>query len=252
MNLIGTILIYVALAAIFLGAVSVVLPWTWIGITSRQYGVAVLLSGVVVFLIGVSLPASEKRIATKQADLDDFIPIYQFHEFHKTRVHARRGDVFKAIQEVRANEVLFFRTLTWIRRGGRSGPSGLLNPPGDEPLLAVALRTGFMKLAEEPDREIVVGTLVAAPKGTRLKKDPTPDDFKALHVPGFALAALNFRMEDAPQGETVLTTETRVYAMDASTKRKFAAYWRTICPGSALIRLMWLRAIRRRAESGNP
>ena len=45
--------------------------------------------------------------------------------------------------------------------------------------------------------------------------------------------------------------ETRVHATDAPTKRKFAAYWRTIYPGSALIRVMWLRAIRRRAESGN-
>ncbi len=45
--------------------------------------------------------------------------------------------------------------------------------------------------------------------------------------------------------------ETRVHATDDPTKRKFAAYWRTIYPGSALIRVMWLRAIRRRAESGN-
>ncbi len=123
-----------------------------------------------------------------------------------------------------------------------------MNAPPDNPLLDLALRTGFMKLAEEPDREIVVGTLVAAPKGTRLKKDPTPDDFKALHAPGFALAALNFRLEDAAHGETVLTTETRVYATDASTRKKFGAYWRVIYPGSALIRVMGLRAIKQRAE----
>src|SRR5437879_248783 len=81
----------------------------------------------------------------------------------------------------------------------------------------------FMKLAEEPDREIVLGTLVAAPQGTRLKKDPTPDDFKALHAPGFALAAMNFRLEYAANGETVLTTETRVSATDASVRKKFGA-----------------------------
>jgi len=73
MNLAGTILIYLALAAIFLGAVSVVRPLTWIGITSRPHGVAVLLSGVVVFLIGVSLPAPEKRIAEHKT-IDDFVP----------------------------------------------------------------------------------------------------------------------------------------------------------------------------------
>ena len=251
MNLIGTILVYAALTAMFLGCISVVRPLSFLGIANRPHGIVVFLCGVAVFLIGVNLPASEMRIAAKQSDLDDFIPVYQFQEFHETRIHARREEVFKAIKEVRADEIFLFRTLTWIRRGGRSGPAGILNAPQGEPLLAVALRTEFMKLTEEPDREIVVGTLVAAPKGTRLKKDPTPDDFKALHAPGFALAALNFRLEDADHDETVLTTETRIYATDAATRKKFGAYWRVIYPGSALIRVMWLRAIRRRAERGN-
>jgi hypothetical protein len=141
--------------------------------------------------------------------------------------------------------------LTWIRRFGSPGTESILNAPPNEPILSVALRTSFMKLAEERDREIVLGTLVAAPPGWRPNKEkkPTPEDFKALHAPGFALAAMNFRVEDAGKGETLLTTETRVYATDASVRRKFAAYWRTIYPGSALIRVMWLRAIRHRAEN---
>ncbi|MBV8202739.1 MAG: hypothetical protein JOZ15_19150, partial [Acidobacteria bacterium] len=50
-------------------------------------------------------------------------------------------------------------------------------------------------------------------------------------------------------GACVVTTETRVNATDAATRRRFAAYWRVIYPGSSLIRSMWLRAIRRRAEA---
>jgi hypothetical protein len=61
---------------------------------------------------------------------------------------------------------------------------------------------------------------------------------------------MNFRIEDAGPTACTLTTETRVYATDASTRRRFAGYWRVIYPGSALIRRMWLRAIARRAESG--
>ena len=59
---------------------------------------------------------------------------------------------------------------------------------------------------------------------------------------------MNFRMEDEGGGWTRLTTETRIYATDASARRRFAAYWRLIYPGSALIRRTWLRAIRERAE----
>jgi len=248
MNLAGTILVYSGILALFLGVVSLFRPLTFIGIAGRPHGIAVLLCGAAVFLIGVKLPANEKKIAARQCDLDDFIPVYQFHEFHKTRIHARREDVFKAIKEVRANEIFLFRTLTWIRRGGRSGPESILNAPENMPLLEVATRTSFLRLAEEPNREIVLGTVLAAPRGWRPKKDPTPEDFKALRAPGFALAAINFRVEDTANGETLLTTETRIYATDASARRKFAAYWRVIYPGSALIRMMWLRAIQSRAE----
>ena len=248
MNLVGTILVYAALLAIFLGGVSVVRPLKFIGIASRPYGVFVVLCGVVVFLIGANLPAPEKRIVARATLLDDFVPAYQFAEFHSIRIKAPRERVFQAIKEVRADEIFLFRTLIWIRRFGRSGPENILNPGHDLPLLDVATRTTFLLLAEEPNREIVLGTLVGAPKGTERKKYPTPNDFKALHAPGFALAAINFRVEDSANGETLVTTETRVYATDAPARREFARYWRVIYPGSALIRAMWLRAIRHRAE----
>jgi len=44
---------------------------------------------------------------------------------------------------------------------------------------------------------------------------------------------------------------TRVFASGPAARRRFAAYWRVIYPGSALIRRMWLRAIERRATSPN-
>ncbi len=58
---------------------------------------------------------------------------------------------------------------------------------------------------------------------------------------------MSFLVEPNGAGSLV-TTETRVFATDDSARRRFAAYWRVIYPGSALIRRMWLRAIQRRAE----
>src|SRR6267154_2029114 len=69
---------------------------------------------------------------------------------------------------------------------------------------------------------------------------------ETTNTPGFASATMNFRLEDAGTTACTLTTESRVYATDASTRRRFALYWRAIYPGSALIRRMWLRAIARR------
>lgn len=288
MNLLGTILVYAAFLALFVGGVSLLRPLTFLGIWSRFQGVMLVAGGILVFFVGVSLPAKEQRVETPATHLDEFVPAYQFGEFHSIRIRAPRERVYAAVLQVRADEVTLFRTLTWIRRLGQPTRESILNAPGDKPLLEVAQRTGFLKLAEEPGREIVLGTLAAAPKGARLKKDPTPEDFKALATPqplplrqsseqgtgsegvdtkqkpntesteggaqssqrsDFGLAAINFRLEDAADGETLLTTETRVYVTDASTRKKFAGYWRVIYPGSALIRVMWLRAIRNRAEA---
>lgn len=252
MNLIGTILVYAGLLVFLVGGLSILRPLTFLGIWSRGQGVMLVIGGVAVFLIGANLPAREKRVETPATRLDEFLPAYQFEEFHSIRVKAPRDRVYSAILEVTPGEIRLLHTLTWIRRFGQPGPQDILHPPPNEPILTMAARTSFMKLAEELDHEIVLGTLVAAPKGTALKQDPTPEDFKTLHDPGFALAAINFRVEDAGEGETVLTTETRVYATDASARKKFAAYWRVIYPGSALIRVTWLRAIRARAERTAP
>jgi hypothetical protein len=60
---------------------------------------------------------------------------------------------------------------------------------------------------------------------------------------------MGFLIEDQGDGWSRLRTETRVFATDASARRRFAVYWRLIYPGSSLIRHMWLDAIRRRAEA---
>jgi hypothetical protein len=177
---------------------------------------------------------------------DRIAPAYQFHEVHETEVRAGRGATYDAVKQTTAGEILFFRTLTWVRRFGRPGPEGILNPPAGQPLLEVAVRTGFLLLAEDPGREIVIGRLVAAPpQHGRIR---TPEEFAALNSPGYAKATLNFAVDEIRPGVSRVRTETRVYATDPRTQRRFAWYWRLIYPGSALIRRMWLRAIRLRAE----
>lgn len=195
------------------------------------------------------LSPREVRVAIPGTHLDEFVPTYQFSEFHSITVSAPKERAFRAIRTVTASEILLFRTLTWIRRFGRPGAEGILNAPPHDPLLDVAIRTSFLLLAEEPNREFVVGTIVFGPPGWRKRIRPSPEIFKAIREPGFALAAMNFVVSDAGPGTCTVSTETRVYATCMPSRSRFAAYWRLIYPGSALIRRMWLRAIARRAES---
>jgi hypothetical protein len=247
--MLGVVLVYGGLISAFIGAVATLWPLRILGLSSRRRGAAFLAFGLLLVVAGWALPAPESRVASPSSRLDEFMPAWQFSELHTTRVKAPPARVFRAIREVTANEILFFRALTWIRRLGRPRPESILNAPERKPLLEVATRTTFLQLAEEPDHELVVGTLVGAPRGAVIG-ERTPAAFKALERPGFAKAAMNFHVEADGDGGSILSTETRVYATDGASKRRFAAYWRVIYPGSALIRRMWLRAIVRRAEAG--
>jgi hypothetical protein len=208
-----------------------------------------LATGFAFAILALRLPAAESQIESPLTRLDDFASVFEFSERHSVHVDAPRVLVWDAVKSVTADEISFFRTLTFLRRLGQPGPESVLNAPGRLPILDVATRTSFLLLAEEPEHEVVVGTVVLAPRGTRFSGERTPQRFRALDAPGFAKATMNFLLEDAADDTCLLTTETRVHATDASARRRFAAYWRVIYPGSALIRRMWLRAIKLRAEA---
>jgi hypothetical protein len=143
--------------------------------------------------------------------------------------------VMRAVREVTTREILMFRFLTRLR--------GFTPPARDERILDAAQRSGFLELVGT-ERELVFGALVM-PRTAR--RPGTPDEFRTISGPGYAKAVLNFRVE--PQlAMCVVSTETRVWTTDDATRRKFALYWWTIRVWSGLIRRMWLRAIRRRAE----
>lgn len=66
---------------------------------------------------------------------------------------------------------------------------------------------------------------------------------------GSVKMAFDFRAEEAGDGWSVPSTETRVMALDDATRRGMGRYWRLIVPGSGLLRRQWLNGIRRRAEN---
>lgn len=228
----------------------VVLALVGLALVRQPPGMALLLAGGALVLLGLLLPAAESRVAAPSTRLDELMPAWQFNERHAVRVAAPPQRVFEAMKAVRADEIPFFRMLTWIRRGGRNLPQGILNPGDSLPIIDVATRTTFALLADEPPRELVMGTVVVRPPGVRMKA--TPELFRKPVPPGTALATMNFLVTPDGKGGSLVSTETRVFANSDGARRRFAMYWRVIYPGSALIRRMWLRAIRRRAVRGAP
>jgi hypothetical protein len=76
----------------------------------------------------------ERRSLSGQTRLDDFVPSYEFSEAHSVQFKGARSQAFAAVKAVTADEVLFYRTLAWIRRFGRRFAEGVLNPSKGVPL----------------------------------------------------------------------------------------------------------------------
>lgn len=243
----GSVLAYAGLGAVAAGAVSLIHPLRFLRIHRRRQGAIVAAIGAGVAFFALFWPPSTVRRERPALLIDRFLPAYQFSERHERRVRATPERIFEAIHSVTADDIALFRTLTAIRNPGRlfgKQPEGILNP-SHRPVLEAARRSGFVELAEAPGRELVIGTYVVRPAaGVR----PSPESFAALPLPGYAKAAMNFRVDPGPDGTCLLTTETRVFATDGWTALRFAPYWRLIYPGSSLLRRTWLGAIARRAE----
>ena len=184
--------------------------------------------------------------------LDKFLPTYQYHEIHCVAVNAPPERVFTAIQELTSAD---FSPLILLLTNIRYLPARLMKkdaPVAFQPglFLEQLYRGGFIPLVEEPGREIVFGFVGQFWKlaGGEAPHIPDPQAFLAFNDPAYAKAAANLLVRDGGEGRTLCSTETRVYVPEPSTRRKFACYWGLISMGSALIRVLWLKAIKQKAE----
>jgi hypothetical protein len=110
---------------------------------------------------------------------------------------------------------------------------------------------GFTILAERPGEEIVVGTtgrFWTLRERANMERPADLDAFQEFDRPGWAKAAMSFRVELLEDGSTKLETETRVDCMDDGARRRFALYWTLIEFFSGRIRRDMLRAVARMAE----
>jgi hypothetical protein len=243
-----SVLWYGSFLALLLGLIVMLKPPRRAGLTSRWRGVAMTFVAALAIVVNARLTPDAHRAAASNTKLDVVLPVYHFREVHTRLVAASPGQTLAAAKNVTGDEIRLLALFTAIRRFGRPGPESILNAPGRQPILDVATRTGFIRLAEA-DNEVVIGTLVAAPRGFRRDASADSQWFQTLSQPGIAKAAMNFLVEDAGAGRTRITTETRVYGTDEHVLRRFTPYWRTIFPGSWILRVTWLRAIEERAAS---
>jgi hypothetical protein len=111
------------------------------------------------------------------------------------------------------------------------------------------LSLGWRILAEEPNREIVVGAVTQPWVADVVFRGVAPEEFAGFDEPGYVKIAWTLAVLPRGRDECVFRTETRVRATDPSARRRFRRYWLVFSPGILLIRRETLRLVRRAAEA---
>ena len=155
--------------------------------------------------------------------LDAFLPAYEFSTRHTVSVNVDPLRADRALRAVTFKEVPLVRALLLARGLG-------LRRAGDSVLATMIPRATVL---EDIPGEGLVLTLNGQFWRLRGRGPEAP-----------ATAVIDFR---ALPGS--LATETRVHVPDRVSRRKFGHYWRIVRPFSGLIRMVVLRAAKRRAEA---
>lgn len=176
--------------------------------------------------------------ATSGALIDRFLPRYDVASRHRILVRAPLEHVYAAARQVDLNGSTVTRWLFRLR--GLPVPESLR--------LEGLLRLGFVLLGEDPGHELVLGVVGRFWAITGGLQRVEPEEFTGFDRPGYAKAAWNFRVEEGRDETSLLSTETRVLALDERSRRRFGWYWTVVGPFGGLIRKETLRLAKRRAE----
>ncbi|HLM68232.1 MAG TPA: hypothetical protein VK358_11925, partial [Longimicrobium sp.] len=163
--------------------------------------------------------------------IDDYMPESQFAERHAVRVAAPPERAWQAVRALDLGSSPVIRGLFALR----SLPGLFVGKRPHGRALGTTmdglLRSGFVLLAEQAPREIVLGLVGRfwTPTGglTRVEAH----EFRGFDRPGMAVAAWNFTILPA-EGGSLVATETRVRCTDAASLRSFRRYWRVVRPFS--------------------
>jgi hypothetical protein len=110
------------------------------------------------------------------------------------------------------------------------------------------LKAGFVMLALDPPKEIVLGAVGRFWKPSPEMVPVRSEDFAAFHEAGYAKVAFNFAVYETGESGCRISTETRVQCLGPGACTFFSLYWVLIRPFSGLIRKEMLKMIKKTAE----
>jgi hypothetical protein len=190
--------------------------------------------------------------------LDKYLPKYDFTEVHTIKVKASPEVAYRAIKDTTLEEISgIVQWLFWLRELPEKMVGRNTNPMTSKgPMLGQMEQNGFTIIQEQPPREDVFGLIVPGKIGRVWDKSSgygsqvgNAEEFLAFKNPNYLLVVANLMVEDTGvPGVVTVYTESRTMGLSEKSRKSFRPYWAFIRPWSGLIRRLWLRAIKKRAE----
>jgi hypothetical protein len=180
--------------------------------------------------------------------LDRFLPNPDVDECHHLKVRAPAAVTLAAAKETDLQASPIAKAIFWLRAVPTLLRGEPFRPQGSRGIVAETLGLGWGVLAEEPDREIVVGAYTR-PWHERVTFHPLPpEQFAGFDQPGYVKIAWTLGVEPLGPNASRLVTRTRAVATDPQSRRRFRRYWAPMSAGIILIRYAALPRMRREAE----
>jgi hypothetical protein len=204
------------------------------------------------------MPATTARAVTQTSQpsttatlLDRVLPCYEFRGKVTRSMHASPPTIFRALREVTPSDMPLAAALGNVRYlpGRLTG-----RVPALAPGRSFWESADFDILAEEPGREIVIGSIGRLHDLRDQQFVPLTDlaTFKRFQHPDFQKLAISVRAEPTGRtGTTRVIMEHRTLPLGPTARWKFAIYWWLLIRwASTLMGGLLLDATRRRAEAG--
>jgi len=109
-------------------------------------------------------------------------------------------------------------------------------------------KMGFVKLDEEPGKEILFGMVTDSPMFNTCQSNVSSKEFVEKANGNLIKAVINFKLQEKSNSRHIISTETRIWCGSKSMKSKFKYYWFFIKPFSQLVRKSMLKEMRKQIQ----
>ena len=165
--------------------------------------------------------------------IDKYLKKYDFNEYHEITIEAGPDEIYAIIKKLDFTQSWIVNFLFRLR----GLPKAMRNLDG-------FIKVGFIFLEENENEEFVLGFLA----NQRGLKNVSPEEFIDFAQAAYVVAAWNFHLVQVNEGETLVSTETRILGTNKAAKRFFSLYWFFISPFSAWIRKIILKMVKKEAD----